>query len=191
MTMLKRQCSQQAVNIAWWCLCARMLDDHGTLSGLSWDWGEQNFSQQLPQQGLQKKAHKTGIFFKTPVQLCLVAHSAFICFWTEPTEPLCLNCSQCVRSQSWRWLRFTTEVENKRRTHLDFIWGSQQTWTGFTSHKMVILKLFLSTVLHHRLSFYPPVEEAQNKCYQVSDLIRKRAAAETNIKINRQFISML
>lgn len=60
--MLKRQWSQQAFNLARVCLCACMLDDHGTLSGLSWDSGEQNSRQQLPQQGLRKKAHKTSIF---------------------------------------------------------------------------------------------------------------------------------
>lgn len=60
--MLKRQWSQQAFNMARVCLCACTLDDHGTLSGLSWDSGELDFSQQPPQQGLKKKAHKTGMF---------------------------------------------------------------------------------------------------------------------------------
>lgn len=83
---------------------------------------------------------------------------------------------------SWRWLRYSTEVENKRHTHLDFIWGSQQTWTGFDSHKMVILKLFLLTLLHQRVSFYPPVQKVQTKCYQVSNLIRQRAADEAKSK---------
>lgn len=87
MTKLKRHLKQRVFNIACLCLCACTLDGHGILSGLSWDSGEQNFSQQLPQQGLKKKAHKTGIFSPSEA-LQLVAHFAFLCFWTKPIEPL-------------------------------------------------------------------------------------------------------